>query len=375
MDCYERYDKGKEALKIVETYVDRTDDYGVKFSLTVLASEIAIRIKEVELAREKLSPLFQRKATNTADQDAILCRTLGAAYKAEKSLLVYAALYELALEYDPVNSIRFELAYHYGEQSKHLLEAYHYSTYLKSADYSTALNNLAVSFESLKLRGKAVDCYVKSSLAKNTLAMANMARLYLERGFYTEAENILGKAREEKGYHENVDFYSKELKGLLEKEAAEEKAIADKVRYYRDFAVDFARAVSTVVEEYKDDLDGLWITDTEKLKEFRVTRVSSNSLTGKHEREYEPSQYATSALVPPPPPRPLLAALLPTQKITFEGTLMGDGMVFYAEIDRGAILTSSKVSGIGIVISNDEIRFMTDDDGEFTLFVAKKEKR
>jgi len=374
VDCYERYDKGKEALKIVEAYVDRTDDYGVKFSLTVLASEVALRIKEIELAKEKLLPLLRRTGTNTSEQNVILCRTLGAAYKAEKKLLVYAALCELVLEYDPVNSIRFELAYHYGERSKHLLEAYHYSTYLKSEDHSTALNNLGVCFESLKLPGKAVDCFVESSSAKNTLAMANMARLYIEKGFYREAETILGKAREEKDYHENVDFYSKELKSLLEKEATEEKAIADRVRYYRDFAVDFARAVFTVIEDYKD-LDGLWITDTEKLKEFRVIRVSSNSLTGKHEREYESSQYSNFALAPPPPPRSLLAVVLPNQKITFEGTLMGDGMVFSAEIDRGTILTSSKVSGIGIVISNEEIRFMADDDGGFTLFVAKKEKR
>jgi len=198
--------------------------------------------------------------------------------------------------------------------------------------------------------------------------MANMARLYLEQGFYRKADEMLSQAREEKVYHENVDFYSNQLKGILEKETNEEQAIPTKVRDYREFVFDFARAVSMVAEEY-NELEGVWITDTEEFKEFRLTRISLNRLKGEHEMERETSPSVNLLAAPP-----AITASFLRQRIAFEGTLIKAGIVFSVQINRGGILTTSTVTGLAIVASNDKIRFMAEKEGEFKFFMAKKKK-
>jgi tetratricopeptide (TPR) repeat protein len=377
-ECLQFYDKYKEAKETVESYLKAINNYDTKLSLSLLLSSINIKLKEFENAKENLLSFFTNISANSNEQNFQIYKSLGDIYKEQGDLEISCSLYEMALNYEPTDlSIRFRLAYDYDEIKKYALSAYHYKTYLKTSEDSTAINNLGVEYERLKLFGKGAHSYMKAISKDNTLANANIARLYLEKGFYDDAGKILNHAIEKKEHHENVDYYLNQLKTSIEKEEKDEESLIKVAQDYREFILDYAQAIAVPFNQF-EGISGIWLTDYNDLKEFKIQFVSPDTLTGEHQIQY------TSAI---PYRMGLLAytygvskqePVTRIKKITFSGRIINRGLRYSIKIssDSESLLTSAlstELTGLGIFSpDNQEIRFIIEKEGKIESFTAKK---
>lgn len=377
-ECLQFYDKYKEAKKTVGSYLKVINNYDTKLSLSLLLSSINIKLKEFENAKENLLSFFTNISANSNEQNFQIYKSLGDIYKEQGDLEISCSLYEMALNYEPTDlSIRFRLAYDYDEIKKYALSAYHYKTYLKTSEDSTAINNLGVEYERLKLFGKSVHSYMKAISKDNTLANANIARLYLEKGFYDDAEKILNHAIEKKEHHENINYYLNQLKTSIEKEEKNEESLIKVVQDYREFILDYAQVI-TVPFNQLEGIGGIWLTDYSDLKEFEIQFVSPDTLTGEHQIQY------TSAI---PYRMGLLAytygvskqePITRIKKTTFSGKIINRGLRYSINIssDSETLLTAglrAELTGLGIFsLDKHEIKFVVEKEGNFEFFTAKK---
>lgn len=377
VECFQLYDKHKDAKETVESYLQRTKTYDIKLKLSILLSTINIKLKDFDQAKENIYPflILRNISSNSDEQNFYIYKSLGDIYKEQGDLEISCSLYEMALNYEPTDlSIRFRLAYDYDEIKKYALSAYHYKTYLKTSEDSTAINNLGVEYERLKLFGKAVHSYMKAISKDNTLANANIARLYLEKGFYDDAEKILNHAIEKKEHHENVDYYLNQLKTSIEKEEKDEESLIKVAQDYREFILDYAQAIAVPFNNY-EAITGLWITDYMDLKEFKIQLISPNVLAGEHELPYTSFRtgflayaYGTSKQKP----------VTRIKKINFSGRMINRGLRYSIKIssDSESLLTSgisTELSGFGIFSQdNQEIKFIVEKEGKLESFTAKK---
>jgi tetratricopeptide (TPR) repeat protein len=378
IECLQFYDKYKEAKETVESYLKVINNYDTKLSFSLLLSSISVKLKEFENAKENLFLFFINSSTNSNEQNFQIYKLLGDIYKEQGDLEISCSLYEMALNYEPTElSIRFRLAYDYDEIKKYALSAYHYKTYLKTSEDSTAMNNLGWEYERLKLFGKSVWAYRKAMNKDETLANSNLARLYIEKGFYDEARNILDNALEKKEHHGNVDYYLNHLKTSIEKEEKDEESLLKGTQESRAFILDYAQAIAVPFNNYAA-ITGLWITDYKDLKELKIQFVSPNILAGEHEVKY------TSAI---PYRMGLLAyahgvakqeTITRIKKITFSGKIINRRLRYSVKVssDSESLLTSAlrtEFTGFGILSQdNQEIKFIVEKEGEFEYFTAKK---
>ena len=92
---------------------------------------------------------------------------------------------EAALEEQPTDlSLRFDLAYKYSKMSLHEMSAFHYGCLENNP---TAHNNLGIEYEALGWPFAQIEEYEAAS-AEELLARANLAHVYLSKGFAKEAK-------------------------------------------------------------------------------------------------------------------------------------------------------------------------------------------
>lgn len=286
VECFELYDQYNEAIKTIESITKSEADFDFKFNVSILLSRMEGKQKLYDNAKKRLSDFLITLESNSSHQNYLIFKTLGDIFKKQGELHMACFLYELSLNYEPTDSdLRFTLAYDgYGEIKKHALAAYHYKAYLNTNEGPVALNNLGIEYENLKLLGKSVSALKRAESLHETLANANLSRMYIEKGFYDEAENILIKALEKKGYNKNVDYYLNNLKASKEQEEENEKKLLEEIKGYKDFALEFAKAISIPFDKY-GEINGLWVTDYGELQEFKIQFDAPHKLTGEHEEE------------------------------------------------------------------------------------------
>ena len=103
-----------------------------------------------------------------------------------------------------------------------------------------AINNLAILAGDIP--GKRIGLYKHSMNLSQTLPMANLANMYIDNGFFDEADEILQKALEREDVHENVNSAIVRLKEAREKQKnewderlARTRIRSERVRAYGDF--------------------------------------------------------------------------------------------------------------------------------------------
>lgn len=318
VECLEFYDKYEEAKETIKSHLERTSEYSVKLKLSLLLSEINIKRKEFEQAKDNLSGFLEKTGSNSDEQNFSVYKALGDIYKEQKELDMSCSIYEMALKYNPtVLSLRFKLAYDYNTIEKYALSAYHYEKYLKTKEDAAAMNNLGVAYESLGLLGQSAQLFKSATEGNNTLAAANLAKCYIEKGFYDHARNVLTRAVEREDHHQNVDSYLDELKTSVEREEKEKEKILEDAREQREFMLDFAQAISIPFGKY-NEIDGLWVTTYKNLGAFQVKLISLNTLKGEYESEYS----RTDPYSPTGEPQDRI------KKVTFSGTMVNRGLKY-----------------------------------------------
>jgi tetratricopeptide (TPR) repeat protein len=148
------------------------------------------------------------------------------------------ALYELAVQLAPTNnSLRFDLAYAYGQQDAHAAAFLQYKNLVdREPDNGMAANNLGAAATSLGLPSIGVDYYKRAEDLGNTLATANLAWKLINMGFLQEARARLRPKLDISGVHRNV---LEALGGLARTESEDETKSKDilkaveKIRAFR----------------------------------------------------------------------------------------------------------------------------------------------
>ncbi len=385
VDCLQFYDKQQDARDLVEYYLGMNSNYDNKIKLSLILSSINVKLKEFEKCRTILYPFLEDEKINNNEQNFALYKAMGDAYKEQGELDLSCPLYEKALNFEPTDlSLRFRLAYDYGEIKRYALSVYHYKAHLKTSDDSSALNNMGWEFSRLKLLGKSVHSYKKAIELDHTLASANLARIYIESGLYDEAKLVLSQAVEKENHHESVDYYLNQLKTSIEKEDQEESKLFKDTNTYRNFIFNFAKAISTSFNRYKE-INGLWIANYGELKEFRISIELPNSLKGTHQLDYTYT-YPSGGLgvyyaLPSLKDASTIQIENRTKETILSGAIINKGLKYKFKINMNSKKASNllstgdniEFSGYGTISSDNlHIDFVLEKEGKFEYFTAHK---
>lgn len=175
---------------------------------------------------------------------------------------VYA---EAALDIEPCDTdLRFMLAYSYSQNKDAKLSLLHYKKLTDTTVNSMAFNNLGVQYDELKLKVKCTESYYKATGYNETLAMANLARKYLNEGFTKDAQELVDRANKLSNEGIKVDYRvgdaQKRIKDLTEEENKKEKEILLESEKERKFRVCYAKAFCSEETIAKAEIEGTWET-------------------------------------------------------------------------------------------------------------------
>jgi tetratricopeptide (TPR) repeat protein len=373
IDCYTFYDDYAQAAATAVKYIDASDNKELKMSLSVLKSELNIKQKNYEDALNTIYPFMEGTAEHSSEKNFELYKALGDIYKEMNMLDISCALYDMALNYRPTNtSVRFAVAYDYDQIKRHWLSLYHYKAHLKTDVGMHVLNNLGVEYAQLKLLGKRVDTYKKALAKGETLASANLSKIYIDNGLYEEAETILKEASKKEDHHQNVDYFANLLITSLENEEKEEEKILEKVKEYRKYIFDYAKAVSLKFDRY-DELNGQWFVNNKDIGVINIKFAPPNQVIGQYKFEYTvPSSALQIAILGSGEERR-------TKEINFKGTIINRGIKYSMSVkeypEKPSLLSSDtkEFSGFGILRDVDrEMIFVIDKERDFDVFKANK---
>lgn len=228
---------------------------------------------ESERKIDEACSLVENFIQKTRDNEAlgILFKKLGSLHTERGNKLLAAVAYEKALEYRPDDKdILFSAAYSQSNTDLQYLSYFNYDTLITLyPDSDVGYNNLGVQATNLGMQGKSINYYRRAIDKNNTLAMANIANIYISKGFYEEAKEILQKALEQKDPHQNVSSALSELEKKKHDEQETQKKTNSSAVKQRDFLRMFceARFMSSIKAQ---NLSGYWLTDNKHEIELSI---------------------------------------------------------------------------------------------------------
>jgi tetratricopeptide (TPR) repeat protein len=230
-------------------------------------TEAKINLAKVEIESGNLSSALTLLETElnketTNEQRSLIYEEISKIYKQKGNNRNTSIALEKSLEFSHGDRDKlFNAAYTQSNSNLNLLAAENYSTLISlDPNNSMALNNLGVCAGDIKAPGKQVRFYKLAAEQGNSLAMANLANLYMQSGFFDEAEETLKKALKIDDPHENVGNALYRLKKtrtndeeMWEKALREAKELQRKIRPFGEALFDHTL----------DALDwlGTWITN------------------------------------------------------------------------------------------------------------------
>ena len=260
-----------------------------------------------------------------------------------KRFFIYA---EAALDVDPCDTdLRFTLAYAYSQNKDENLSLLHYKKLIDTTTNGTALNNLGVQYDALKLSYKCVESYYKSADQNKTLAMANLAQKYLNEGFIKNASELVDRANKLSNEGVKVDYRvgkaQERINNLTEEESKKERAILAEAEKERKFRVDYSKAFCSDRTVAKGDIEGVWETPWGNLKLVFDGTAGSFRMSGI--KQVEIGQLAAALLTPS---QPKLEKQFKNQTIEITGTIehmSGKYSITVKDEGRTTLLTGGKI--------------------------------
>jgi tetratricopeptide (TPR) repeat protein len=248
------YESAAEALIESAKLDDKPDS---RAELLVTASQVLVRTDQ---APKAIAILKEAAIAETAPEiKAKILRGLGQVFEKTDDHLNRGIAIERALQEMPNDpQAHFAAGYAFSNASLEALSLLHYQRSTKFEPNSPwALNNTGVQYQTLGLPIKGVASYKKAAEAKNTLAMANLAYLYLDAGFVDQANDIIEAARLEPEPHENVVAAAAEVNRRREDEGKRSNAILKNAEQQQQFMRDYAEA--WLAEDKMPSLEGNWV--------------------------------------------------------------------------------------------------------------------
>ena len=196
----------------------------------------------------------------------------------EQKSSVYRTISEISKDsapYDSALALRLSAEYAPGDKDKLFDAAYALSnTDLKFSspsiyqkllkidpDHSAALNNIGVCAGELKCSGTQVEFYKRSVEKNSSLAMSNLASLYIQNGFYVEADNLIKQALQQTDPHKNIGGALQSLKSKQADEEDQWKKVIEKSSSFDRELVKYGESYFSTSEK-NFSWDGDWVNDT-----------------------------------------------------------------------------------------------------------------
>lgn len=201
---YNEINDPKRDKELLENAISRVKS---ESSVTDLILKLALAHKNLGNINKSLKILEDRLSeVHTDDQKSSIYESLASLLKEQGNFSAQAIALEKSVEYAPGNRERlFDAAYVQSNNNLNSLAIKNYSTLLNLDPlHSVALNNIGVSAGTLNIRGKQIEFFKRSRDCGSTLAMSNLANIYLENGLYDEAQQVLDEARKSDDPHENI---------------------------------------------------------------------------------------------------------------------------------------------------------------------------
>ena len=176
-------------------------------------------------------------------------------------MLPKAALLARAASLDPGRARQFSAGFALQNAGFSALSAVYYELALNVSPHDeSSLSNLGVAFNDMSFKGMSIDRYRQAADAGNTLAMANLAQLYLQAGFYKEADEQVKKGRLADSPHEAIGSAMVALAEARSRES-ERWAEARKIAVgQKRFLNELADAIAEELRE-PDALSGAWMVN------------------------------------------------------------------------------------------------------------------
>ena len=265
------YEKAKQQFLGVAKLYDKAnnDDRNKIVDCYHRAGKCAAKEGKFTQAYEMLYSLLHDN--DFANQKAIILSALADISKTNEDWERFFAYAEGSLDSDASNSeLRFNLAFQYRQSGHQKLSLLHYKNLTSSLTHPMGLNNLGIGYNHFELFGKSITSYFESAKHKTTLAMANIAQAYLNKGFWKDAETFINKANslstEGIEVHGNIGYAKNQLERMRKEEDSKESETLIQAGKEREFRIKHAECFFSQTDIAKTDIDSLWETPWGKLK-------------------------------------------------------------------------------------------------------------
>ncbi len=268
--CYKFTSEPGKQKQLLERFLQR----GIQENSSRVISDYAQAVEEVEGPPAARDVFFTslRKVTKAGCRARLLMDFANLLQKLDEKTLA-AAAYELAFSQTASPSVtHFNVGYEQSKIGFDYLSLKNYDIHLrKEPDHVMAMNNLGVHCGTFDMPGLSIDYFKRSAEKGETLAMANLASLYMAKGFYTEARENLDAAKQDKTPHENVMTTYAQLQEKITKEGETWKAALKRGIDEQEFMRQYGTA-ALLETESNASLSGQW-----KTPEATVVTITQDS--------------------------------------------------------------------------------------------------
>lgn len=204
-ECYKHNREYKEAKGALQSAIEASKDDEARARNIASMVDLSLEMGEIDEALAVASQGLQ--IIKEEKLQLPLYRSLAAVFKAKKDEFSQAIALEKATSLEPEDKqLRLEAAFALSNVNFLHSAAINYDIILRQQpNHALAFNNIGVIARDLNLPIKSVEFYRDAAKDHETLAMANLAYLYIDKGFIDEAKQILHEAQKEQVVHPNVN--------------------------------------------------------------------------------------------------------------------------------------------------------------------------
>lgn len=252
------YWETKDYAMARNTYIQARDSASEEFGARITASIAECWLKEGNPDRGLREVTSKLREVRESDAKVHLYRSMATMYDAMGSNTMRAIALEKVLEFIPNDQeARFKAAYAQSEAKLSAVSVANYDTLLTlNPKHGYSLNNLGVVCKRSNLIFKSVDYYQKAAGEGNTLAMSNLAFLYIQAGFHNNAAEELLRASHQPNPHENVASAQTQLDKRRQEEQDQWNELIRVGTQHQQFLREFAHAWTETATG--DPFSGTW---------------------------------------------------------------------------------------------------------------------
>ena len=259
-EFYESIEQHARAMQLFQDWEEATSNPLDKANAVIAKSRI-MALSETPEASLRFLQLNISRFTDHECLAQIYYRIAEVYLNLNNDLMRSVAL-EKVVEFSPTDSdFRFEAAYAQSSADLSHLSLNNYEKELELNPFnSLARNNLAVQLSNFGLLSKSVEQYDKARTDGNSLAAANLAYLYIEKGLLGDAITLLREAQRTGDYHENVNRALTELHTMEESDNKKLAIIRRWMPVYQKFLRQYADA-RLILRNDVQRFDGTWSSE------------------------------------------------------------------------------------------------------------------